>query len=161
MDLRLNDAGRVFVDRGSKTDSDEIIAEIEVSKDAHVTLFEVTTDTLKVLWPNSLTKRYSMEPFVPADTIVEFPPPRLRNFGFRFRAQVPAGRERVTRRLVVVATKEDVPFREVLAYEVEEDRTLKVRKTSIQALNRWLVKIPLGQRAIQSVTYDVTRGAGW
>ncbi len=154
--LQLTDDDRTFVDRGALEDSDEIVAEMEVSKNAYVTLFNVKTDTLEVLWPNSITERLAIDPFLPADSTIQFPPPGLRARGLHLRVNVPEGRARTTERLVAVATKQQVPFLDVPDYEVE-DGTLTTAQATLQALNRWLVKIPLGQRAIQSVTYDVTR----
>ncbi len=151
--LRLNDADRIFVDRGSLEESDEIIAEIQTTKDSYLTLFVVTPDTLQVIWPNSRSR----DTFVPADTTVEFPSPSRRGRDLlHVRVNVPEGRERVTERLVAVATKQKVPFREVPEYQVENG-ALTTAQASVQAFNRWLVEIPLGERAITSIAYDVRR----
>lgn len=152
VELRLDAEDRTYVARDRLEESDELIATIEVTEDAHVTLFNVTPDTLQVIWPNPLSE----DTFVPAGTSVEFPPPGLRARGLHLRADVPEGEERVTERLVAVATKQEVPFREVPEYRIE-GRSLATARASLQALNRWLVDIPLGQRAIASVTYDVVR----
>lgn len=152
--LRLNDEDRVFVDRGARTENDEVIAEIEVTKDAYLTLFSVTPDTLQVIWPNSITSNT----FVSANTTVQFPPKELRDAGIRLRVQVPDGKSQITERLVAVATKEKVPFRPVPEYQVKEGQ-LTTAQASVQALNRWLVEIPLDQRALATVTYDVTRSS--
>ena len=101
IDVSLNDPDRVYLDRGLPSESQEIVASFDVTKDAYLTLFSVTPDTLRVLWPNSRLP----ETFVPADSTVEFPPPNLRNLGLRWRVQVPEGQQSVTERIVVVATK--------------------------------------------------------
>lgn len=150
--MGLTDEDQTFVDRGGLEESDEVIAEIEVTKDAYLTLFSVTADTLQVIWPNALSR----DTFVPAETTVEFPPPSLRARGLHLRVNVPDGRGRVTERLVAVATKQKVPFREVPEYQIEEGR-LTAAQASVEALNRWLVDIPLRQRAVASATYDVVR----
>jgi len=154
VDLHLTDADQTFVARDRLEESDEVIAEIEVSKDAYLTLFSVTPDTLQVIWPNSLSE----DTFVPAGRAVQFPPPDLRARGLHLRVEVPEGRDRITERLVAVATKQRTPFREVPEREIE-DGTLATAQASMQALNRWLVEIPLGQRAIRSVTYDVVHAS--
>lgn len=149
--LKLNDEDQVYVDRGSVRESDEIVATMETTKDAYLTLFDVAPDTVAVVWPNSLTD----DTFAPADTPVEFPPPNLRTSGgLRFRVQAPDDRDVETRRLVVVATKEEVPFRSVPDYRVQEGQ-LSTAQASLQTLNRWLVNIPLDQRAMASATYEV------
>lgn len=150
--LQLTDDDRTFVARDSREKSDEIIAKVEVTKDANLTLFNVTPDTLQVIWPNSL----STDTSIPAGTMVEFPPPNLRARGFHLRVELPEDRRQITERLVAVATKKRVPFQEVPKRQIENG-TLETAQASVQTLNRWLVDIPLGQRAIQSVTYDVVQ----
>jgi hypothetical protein len=150
--LRLTDDDQTFVARDRLPESDEIIAEIEVTKDAYLTLFSVTADTLQVIWPNSLSK----DTFVAAGTSIQFPSPALRARGLRLRVEIPDGRKQITERLVAVATKQQIPFQEVPRRHIE-DGVLASAQASVQALNRWLVEIPLGQRALQSVTYDVVR----
>lgn len=152
--LQLNDEDHVFVDRGTRTKSDEVVAELEVTRDAYITLFSVTPDTLQVIWPNSVTE----DTFVPANTTVEFPPRELREAGVHLRLQVPEGESQVTERLVAVATKNPITFQTVPAYQVQEG-ALSTAQASVQALNRWLVEIPLDQRALATVTYDVTRAS--
>lgn len=149
--LALNEDDQVYVDRGSLRESDEIVATMETTQDAHLTLFDVAPDTVAVVWPNAITS----DTFAPANTPVEFPPPELRTSGgLRFRVQVPDDRGVETRRLVVVATKEKIPFRSVPDYRVQKGE-LTTSQASLQAFNRWLVNIPLDQRAMVSATYDV------
>ena len=150
--LDLTDDDRVFVARSPRTRSDELIASIRVTKNAHLTLFSITRDTIQVLWPNAFMK----DTFVPAQTKVEFPSATWRERGVHLRADVPSGRERITERLLLVATKSRVPFEPVPAAEVQ-DGTLTTVDASLLALNRWLVNIPLDQRATATVTYDVRR----
>jgi hypothetical protein len=154
VNLRLTDADQTFVARDRLEESDEIIAEIEVAKDSYLTLFSVTPDTLQVIWPNSLSE----DTFVPAGTTVQFPPPELRARGLHLRVEVPEERNQITERLVAVATKQEMPFQEVPERQIENG-TLATAQASMQALNRWLVEIPLGQRAIRSVTYDVVHAS--
>jgi len=57
---------------------------------------------------------------------------------------------------VAVATKQEVPFQEVPEYDLENG-SLATAQASVEALNRWLVEIPLGQRALATVSYDLVR----
>lgn len=152
-ELSLNQEDGVFVAREGRTTSDEVIVNIEVSKDAYLTLFNITPDTLQVIWPNAkLTDTY-----VPAHTPVQFPPPEWRERGLRLRAwPMPEDKQEVLWRLFAVATKEKIPFpADTPAYTGEG--TLPTPKASIQALNRWLVQIPLDRRVTASVAYSVHR----
>jgi hypothetical protein len=155
VDVGLKNRSRRFVARDPLKKSDEIIAEIGVTEGAHLTLFSVAPDTLQVIWPNALSE----DTFVPGGETVEFPPPSLRARGLRLRASVPEGRSQVTERLVAVATKQKVPFRDVPDYQVE-DGALTTAEATVEALNRWLVEIPLGQRAVGSVAYDILKEEG-
>lgn len=150
LDLSLNEQDRVYLDRGGREESQQIVARFSVSKDAYLTVFNVTPDTMRVVWPNSRLP----ETFVPADTTVEFPPPDLRRLGLRWRATVSDGRDEVTERVVAVATKKKIPFQPVPNYDVQDGR-LKTAGASFEALNRWLVEIPLDQRTVSSATYTV------
>jgi len=53
--LDLLDEDRTYVARDRLEASDEVIAEVEVTKDAYITLLSVTPNTLQVIWPNSLS----------------------------------------------------------------------------------------------------------
>ena len=155
IDVSLNDPDRVYLDRGLPSESQELIASFKVTQDAYLTLFSVTPDTLRVLWPNSRLP----ETFVPADSTVKFPPQNLRNLGLRWRVQVPKGQQSVTERIVVVATKKKIPFEPIPDYEVTSGR-LKTTGATVEALNRWLVEIPLDQRSLATATYTVRRKSG-
>lgn len=151
--LDLNTEDGVYVDRGALEDSDQLVAQIETTEDAYLTVFSITPDTLQVIWPNAV----SDDTFAPAETLVEFPPPDLRETGaLRFRVDVPEGRETVTNRLVVVATKDETTFQPVPEYELQGNE-VTTTQASVEAMNRWLVSIPLDERALASATYDVTR----
>ncbi len=150
--LTLDDADGVYLDCGAPTDSDELVATAQVSQDAHVTLFSLTADTLQVIWPNALMPEAAMLREVP----VEFPPPDLRARGVHLRVEVPPGREEVTEHLVLVATKTDVPFRPLPAFEVR-NQELTTAQAHVLALQRWLVRLPLDQRTMATTTYYVHR----
>lgn len=152
VDLSLNEADGVYLHREGKQKSQELVVEMTPTKDAYFTLFNVTPDTIRVMWPNARLK----DTFVPADSTVEFVPPDLRRLGLRWRVQVPPGETTVTERVVAVATKKNIPFRPVPNWEVEGGE-VKTAGASVDALNRWLVEIPLDQRALATATYTVKR----
>lgn len=152
VDISLNEKDRVYLDRGRPADSQELVARFHTSKDAYLTVFNVTPDTIRVVWPNSRLP----ETFVPADSTVAFPPPEMRRLGLRWRVNVPAGEQEVTERILVVATKKKIPFQPIPNYEVTGGQ-LKTAGTNLEALNRWLVEIPLNQRTVTTATYTVKR----
>lgn len=152
VELTLNDADGIYLDRGQLEKSEEIVVELTPTKDAYITLLNVTPDTIQVVWPNARMT----DTFVSADSTVQFPPPSLRRAGLHWRVQVPEGQQTGTERVVAVATKEDVSFRPVPNWDVEGGR-LKTAGASINSLNRWLVEIPLDQRALATRSYTVKR----
>lgn len=154
VEMTLNEADGIYLDRGQLEESQEVVVELTPTKDAYLTLLNVTPDTIQVVWPNARMK----DAFVPADSSVQFPPPDLRRAGLRWRVKVPAGQETVTERVVAVATKQDLSFRPVPNWDVEGGR-LKTVGASLNALNRWLVEIPLDQRALATRSYTVKKAA--
>ena len=150
--LSLNKESQVYVARSSRRASDEVVATVTATQDAYLTLFSVTQDTIQVIWPNSLVE----EAFVSASDSVAFPSQSWRARGLRLRVEVPPGRDRITERLFLVATKTRIPFRPTPNVNIR-DGTLRTVESSLLALNRWLVGIPLDQRATATATYDVRR----
>lgn len=150
LDLNLND--KLYFDRGSAGDSDEIVLTVESTRDAYLMIFNVTPDTVSVLLPNSLVTDNGIEAGEP----FQFPSRSMRRAGLRLRAEVPDGRSDVTERMFVVATKEKITFRDIPEYQVR-DGALTTVQASQRAINRWLVNIPRDQRAVATVTYDVVR----
>lgn len=150
--LKLDDPDQTYVARTPRAASDEVVATAEVTKDAFLTLFSIAADTIKVVWPNALVD----ENRVPAHVPVEFPPPDWRARGLRLRAALPEGVDRRTERLMVVATKERVPFDAIPNLAVQ-DGALTTQQATLHALNRWLVRIPLDQRALATATFRVRR----
>jgi hypothetical protein len=150
--LSLNKASQVYVARSSRRASDEVVATVTATQDAYLTLFSVTQDTIQVIWPNSLVE----QAFVSASDSVAFPSQSWRARGLRLRVEVPPGRDRITERLFLVATKTRIPFRRAPNVNIR-DGTLRTVESSLLALNRWLVGIPLDQRATATATYDVRR----
>ena len=62
------------VPSGPSPTSDEVVALIRTTRDAYLTLFCVTEDSVQVLLPNALVT----DNFAGAEKLVEFPPPGWR-----------------------------------------------------------------------------------
>ncbi|MBI3791110.1 MAG: DUF4384 domain-containing protein, partial [Gemmatimonadetes bacterium] len=140
-----------FVDRGTARTSDEIIATIRATQAASITIFGVSDDTVQVLLPNL----YVRQAEVAAGDSLLFPTPtQRRQMGLVVNAQVPPGRDRITELYVVVATRRPVPFEGPRG--VQNGGVSTVRGT-LSALNRWLVNIPLNERAVAFAAYEVRR----
>jgi hypothetical protein len=145
--VTLNDA--LFFDAGGGLEgNDELIATITPSRDAWLTVFDITGDSAQLLLPNALmsgTRALGGRPF-------ELPPREWRDRGVHFRASL-APLETARRELfVVVATRDRVVF-------PTEKSTDSAAQSAIplMAIQRWLVTIPLEQRAIAFAAYEVRR----
>ena len=140
-----------FVDRGTPRTSDEIVATVRTSQEAYITIFGVSDDTVQVLLPNPYAKQNAV---AGGDSLLFPTPDQRRRIGLVVNAQVPAGRDKVTELYVVVATRRPVPFEGPKG--TQQGGIATVRGT-LSALNRWLVNIPLNERAVAFVAYDVRR----
>lgn len=148
--LELNQP--VFTD-GGPGHRDEIIARVRVTKDAYVTLFQVSGDSVQLLLPNQWVRANH----VLAGQSMEFPPADLRSgIGLHLLAEVPPGATRTTERLTVVATKRPVPFTGALGTSTEPGVVNTIQGTLV-ALQRWLVNIPLSERAESDILYETRR----
>lgn len=147
--FELND--RLFFDRGPPRESDEVIATVQTSEPAYLTIIQVSGDTLQVLLPNRLMDRRR----VPAGEPYEFPPERWRDRGLRLRAQLPSGTRESREELVVIATKEAVPLFARQEGEVIRQGAVNTVEARRRALNRWLVSIPLDERAVAWSSYQI------
>jgi hypothetical protein len=113
-------------------------------------LIQIAADgTLVVLVPNRFTGRTAIE----AGQTFRIP---ATSSGFEIRARLPEGRERERERLLAVATLEPV----TLTLDAEAGNELSTEDPagrSLTALNRWLLRIPVSQRAEALWDYEITR----
>jgi len=119
--------------------NDEIIATVHSTRAAHLVLFTLAGDSAQRLFPNAYL------PDIPADSgaQVELPAPDWRERGLRLRAALPPGLEERRELLLVVATRSGV--------------APPASSLSLMELQRWLVRIPLQDRAMAFAAYDVRR----
>ena len=148
VDVSLNDA--LFFDTGGSLEgNDELIATITTTRDAWLTVFDVIGDSAQLLLPNAImtdTRALAARP-------VELPSREWRDRGVHFRASL-AAQERARRELlVVVATRPPVPC----PAERPGGDGGAAPSIPMMALQRWLVTIPLDQRAIAFAAYEVRR----
>jgi hypothetical protein len=144
--VSLNDA--LFFDAGGSVDgNDELIATITTSQDAWLTVFDVVGDSAQLLLPNALmtdTRALASRP-------AELPSPEWRERGVHFRASLTAAETVRRELLVVVATRRPVTF----PVERHAGDGAPAPSIPLMAIQRWLVTIPLEQRAIAFAAYEV------
>jgi hypothetical protein len=146
--VSLNDA--LFFDSGGSLEgNDELIATITTSQDAWLTVFDVMGDSAELLMPNAIMT----DARVVAGRAAELPSREWRDRGVHFRASLPPQEKARRELLVVVATRSPVPFPTAAAAA----DAATPRPISLMAIQRWLVTIPLEQRAIAFAAYEVRR----
>lgn len=141
IDLSLN-APRYEVRADAASRNDEIIATVRTSRSAQLSLFTIVGDSVQRLFPNAYL------PAVTSDSgrTLELPDPEWRERGLRLRATLPPQVDELRELLLVVATRSAVAPPPV--------------SMSVMELQRWLVRIPLQDRAMAFASYDVRRAAG-
>ena len=147
VNVALNDA--LFFDTGGSIDrNDEIVATITSTRDAWLTVFGVAGDSVHLLLPNALMtdrRAYAGRP-------VELPSHDWRSRGVRFRASLPPGESARRELLMVVATRTPVTFTAAARRSGDTGAT-----ASLMDIQRWLVSIPLEDRAVGFAVYEVRR----
>ena len=145
--VALNDA--LFFDGGGSIEgNDELIATITPSQDAWLTVFGVVGDSAQVLLPNALMSDNRAVGAKPT----ELPSREWRDRGVHFRASLPPDEKARRELVVVVATRKPVHF-------ATSTQTSDALSTSFPMMDiqKWLVTIPLDQRAIAFAAYEVRR----
>ena len=145
--VTLNDA--LFFDTGAGLEgNDELVATITPSRDAWLTVFDIAGDSAQLLLPNALmteTRALGGRPF-------ELPSREWRDRGVHLRASLLPQETARRELLVVIATRDRVVF----PTEKSTDAVASP-PVSLMAIQRWLVTIPLEQRAIAFAAYEVRR----
>ena len=145
--VSLNDA--LFFDGGGSLDgNDEVIATITPTQDAWLTVFGVVGDSAQLLLPNALMS----DNHAAGRRATELPAREWRDRGVHFRASLPPAEKARRELVVVVATRKPVQF--TPATPTGDAISSSFPLMDIQ---KWLVTIPLDQRAIAFAAYEVRR----
>ena len=145
--VSLNDA--LFFDGGGSLEgNDEVIATITPTQDAWLTVFGVVGDSAQLLLPNALMS----DNHAAGRRATELPAREWRDRGVHFRASLPPAEKARRELVVVVATRKPVQF--TPATPTGDAISSSFPLMDIQ---KWLVTIPLDQRAIAFAAYEVRR----
>jgi hypothetical protein len=143
-------ADRLLVRDDDPRNNDELVARVTSTRDAWLTLVVIADDSVFVLAPSA----YVAAPVLTAGRTTELPPAASRSAGLRFRASLPSG---VTARDEIVAAIATVrPITLPAPAGVGAARDTGV--LTLAEFNRWLVGIPLGERALAQTVVEVRKG---
>ncbi len=131
-------------------DGELLAVEVTASRPCYVTLIRVGADgSLDVLFPNRFRPPHPID----AGTAVRIPSESDR---FAIRARLAEGRELEHERLLAVATLDPIVF-DLDRTEGNELAADGSAGTSLTALNRWLLQIPVARRAESLWEYEIRR----
>jgi hypothetical protein len=137
----------VFFARANRDSSDEIVVTVTPTKDAYITIFGVSDDTVQLLFPNDLDS----DNLVKASQKREFPSPEWRRY-LTLRAELPPGKKKVTELFYVVATREKVPFD---GETFSSSGNVTTVRSTFQQLLAWLATIPPDQRTFAVEQFEI------
>ncbi len=148
--VSLSANAETYIVRGTDpAASDEVIATIETSFDAAITLVSIVDDSVFVLAPNELMPGVRTAARRPS----EVPGADLRVMGLHFRVWLPPGAPSRTEFLAVVATRRPVALPSVPGTGATRD----TGTLTLAEFNQWLVGLPMDERAVAQVSLTVRR----
>jgi len=138
VELSLN--GHEFLVRPGAIDrADEIVAEVRTSQRSHLVLVSIQGDSALRIFPNDYVSQVTVD----AGVVHQLPESEWRSRGLRLRASLPRGLDSRRELLMVVATRHSLPPPPVAA--------------SVMEFQRWLVAVPLGDRALAVAPFTIKR----
>jgi hypothetical protein len=118
--------------------NDELVLGVQSSRPAWLTVLTVDGDSAAVVFPNSYVREVRVE----AGDSIQVPAEEWRARGLKLRAELPAGVDSRRELVVVVATREPPP---------------PFNGSSTMDLQRWLLTIPVEQRALKWLAIETRR----
>ncbi|KAB2924183.1 MAG: DUF4384 domain-containing protein [Bacteroidetes bacterium] len=132
--------------RTTYRESEPVLFDIVASRDCRLTIINVKSDTIQVLFPNGLTRDNRLG----AKQKFLFPE------GFDLYLTVDGDAKSSTEEFILVVTKDDVPVAEVKNATFSGDE-LVLPKLTLTDLSRWLAKIPLDRRTMDHIVLSVVK----
>ncbi len=128
--------------------ADAVIATITSTKNAYLSLFWVTQDSVQLVWPNE----HDPDARLMAGVARMVPPARLQKT-LKLEPELPPGRTREVDYFLAVATSKPITFDGTKS--AASARDAETVWGNLHALNRWLASIPVGSRAIATASFRI------
>jgi len=143
----------VAVNKERFLEGEEMRLAITATRKCYLNVLNLTAvDTVVVLLPH----QYRQERLVvPGDTLW-IPDADEKAMGIRYRVVLPAGREKATEMIKVVATREPHRFGQGMEKSSIFNQ-VPTRQAALMELMRWMVQIPRDKRAEAQVVYEVRK----
>ncbi len=140
-----------FVDRGDPDAQEEMIIEVEPTRDSYLTILFQREDSLWVLYPNPIAP----SDLIPAHSTFEYPSSEFRRAGLRLRVSAPANRAESEETILVVATRDLHSFPCGRQFLGSDEMTSG--GCSLRDLGRWRLSVPRDRRALGVYPYRIQR----
>jgi hypothetical protein len=125
---------------------------LQTDKDCYVTIFNLQPNGIAtILLPDQVITNN----FLPAGKGLQFPPE-----GMKYQMALLPGDQSTTEMILVVATREPIPFFADQATSPDGNSSLPDLKAMLSEFNRWLVAIPPEQRTASGATFDIVAKEG-
>jgi hypothetical protein len=148
--VQLETNTRELVVRGNDLrENDELIVRATTTRDAVLTVVLIADDSVFVLAPSP----YLAAGIVRAAQRTEIPAAELRSQGLHFRAALPSGRSSRTEIVAVIATTRPIP----IGAPRGEGKAADTGALTLADFNKWLVGIPLDERAVAQTLIEVRK----
>ena len=142
---------QVWANKDHFYEGEEMHLGVTATKPCFVTVLNLTAaDTVVVLVPHQYRQDRQI---TPGDTL-RIPDVEEKDMGIHYRVVLPAGKRRATEMIKVVATRESFAFGQGLP-KVSIYNQVPTRQAALVELQRWLVQIPLDQRAEAQLLYEI------
>lgn len=134
-------------------DGDEITMRIWASEDCYLTVLNIAAnDTVYVLLPHE----YRRDNFILGGRAIEVPNAEERAIGIHYRVHLPEGQEVATEFIKIIATRNFYEFGKSLK-KVGGFPFVPTPRGALVELQRWLVRIPIDERAEAMAVYEIRR----
>jgi hypothetical protein len=147
--LSLNINKPIFYDENEK--ENEIEVTLECSQNAFVTIFSVSGDTARLLYPNELLTKNKIE----AAKKLSYPGEAGKAAGISMVAALSKGKNKDTEMIFAIATKDPIGFKTNLVEKIPG--YLPVYKATFEELMRWLLKITPDRRTEAHIVYEIRK----
>jgi hypothetical protein len=135
-------------DRASYRQGESLKMRVTSTQDCYITIFNLfANDSLKVIFPH----RFHPDNFLKANTELPLP---SETEAWSLPLYLLPGREQDSEALLIIATKEDIPF---TVAETTDSEGFISFPSALQSLNRWLIEMNAGQYTQDLVKYTIVR----
>jgi len=140
------------INRSTFQSGDEAVITIQATQDCFITIFNIAAnDSVYILFPN---EHFSTPGFLKAGKKYEIPNKRDRKSNMSIRVATLPGHKKDTEIVKIVATKKEIKFPDYFK-RLNQYGLIGTPKVAVQQIAKWLVSIPVSERAEAAMMYTI------